>query len=379
MSEYNLTYLSLRFKHLLDLSFIILLTIIYFRLWGNIMELFLIQSQEHESLPIAELNAVIESEGFDCKVKSLRSGLVVIDSIDKDDFYHVYRRLTERLAYTHQINHILLKTNLKDLDNKISSLDWNSIIEDTFVVRVKTYDSDADVVAIERRIGGLILENSNNLKVNLTKAHITIRIIVYNDEVYLTSEDYILNKKYFQDFKPHKRPFFHPGCMSPKLARCMVNLSRIKEGQLLLDPFCGTGGMLMEGGLIGARVVGSDIDWNMKNGSAINCEYAGIKDYKTYKVDINELKMYELCDAVVTDPPYGISTTTGGRDGLIFKDFLIAIKRNMKDDALLVMASPHFLDIDQFLDEVGFKVLERYEIRMHKSLTRIISVIAQVH
>ena len=51
----------------------------------------------------------------------------------------------------------------------------------------------------------------------------------------------------------------------------------------------------------------------------------------------------------------------------------------MKDDALLVMASPHFLDIDQFLVEVGFKVLERYEIRMHKSLTRIISVIAQVH
>ena len=343
------------------------------------MELFLIQSQEHESLPIAELNAVIESERFDCKVKSLRSGLVVVDSIDKDDFDHVYRRLTERLAYTHHINHILLKTNLKDLDKKISSLDWNSIIEDTFVVRVKTYDSDADVVAIERRIGGLILENSNNLKVNLTKAHITIRIIVYKDEVYLTSEDYILNKKYFQDFKPHKRPFFHPGCMSPKLARCMVNLSRIKEGQLLLDPFCGTGGMLMEGGLIGARVVGSDIDWNMKNGSAINCEYAGIKDYKTYKVDINELKMYELCDAVVTDPPYGISTTTGGRDGLIFKDFLLAIKRNMKDDALLVMASPHFLDIDQFLVEVGFKVLERYEIRMHKSLTRIISVIAQVH
>ncbi|WP_295721801.1 TIGR01177 family methyltransferase [uncultured Methanobrevibacter sp.] len=342
------------------------------------MELFFIQSQEHDSLPLAELNAVIESEGFNCNIRQIRSGLVVADSIDSDDFDYVYKRLTERLAYTHQITHVLLKTNLKELDSKIPTFDWNSIIEDTFVVRVKTYDSDSDVVAIERRIGGLILENSKNLKVNLTKPHVTIRIIVYKDDVYLTCEDYILNKKYFQDFKPHKRPFFHPGCMSPKLARCMVNLSRIKEGQLLLDPFCGTGGMLMEGGLIGARVVGTDIDWNMKNGSAINCEYAGVKDFKTYKVDINELKMYELCDAVVTDPPYGISTTTGGRDDLIFKDFLLAIKRNMKDDALLVMASPHFVDIDQFLSEVGFEVLERYEIRMHKSLTRIISVIALV-
>ena len=55
----------------------------------------------------------------------------------------------------------------------------------------------------------------------------------------------------------------------------------IKKGELLLDPFCGTGGSLMEGGLIGARVVGTDVDWNMKNGAAINCEYLGIKDYKT--------------------------------------------------------------------------------------------------
>ena len=343
------------------------------------MELFLIQSQEHDFLPLAELNAVIESEGFNCNVKKLRSGLVIVDSINPNDFDYVYQRLTQRLAYTHQINHILLKTTLQDLDSRISTLDWNSIIESSFVVRVKTYDSDADVVAIERRMGGLILENSTNLKVNLTKPNITIRIIIYKDDVYLTCEEYILNKKYFQDFKPHKRPFFHPGCMSPKLARCMVNLSRIKTDQLLLDPFCGTGGMLIEGGLIGARVVGCDIDWNMKNGSAINCEYAGVKDFKTYKVDINELKMYELCDAVVTDPPYGISTTTGGRDSLIFKDFLISIKRNMKDDDLLVMASPHFVDIDQFLEEIGFEVLERYEIRMHKSLTRIISVIAQIN
>jgi tRNA (guanine10-N2)-dimethyltransferase len=340
------------------------------------MELLLIQSQEHESLPIAELNAVLEAEDFKSNIKKIRPGLTILDSIDEEDIDRVYKRLVERLAYTHQINQVMCKTSLKGLKKAISKIDWNNTIDKTFAVRVKTFNSDIDVEAYERGVGQLILDNSENLKVNLTKPGTTIRLIVYNDVVWICFEKYVLNKKYFQDFKPHKRPFFHPGCMSPKLARCMVNLSRIKEGELLLDPFCGTGGMLMEGGLIGARVVGTDIDWNMKNGSAINCEYVGIKDYKTYKVDINELKMYELCDAVVTDPPYGISTTTGGRDDLIFKDFLLAIKRNMKDDALLVMASPHFVNIDQFLDEVGFKLLERYEIKMHKSLTRIISVIA---
>lgn len=134
----------------------------------------------------------------------------------------------------------------------------------------------------------------------------------------------------------------------------------------------------MEAGIIGARLVGCDIDWRMKKGTATNLDYIGITDYKTHVVDIRELEMYELADAVVTDPPYGISTTTSGEGTSgIFKSFLISIKHNMKDDALLVMASPDSIDIDSILDEVGFVLHERYAIRMHRSLTRIISVIAK--
>ncbi len=44
--------------------------------------------------------------------------------------------------------------------------------------------------------------------------------------------------------------------MSPKLARCMVNLTGVKENDLVLDPFCGTGGILIEAGIMGARVIG---------------------------------------------------------------------------------------------------------------------------
>jgi tRNA (guanine10-N2)-dimethyltransferase len=180
--------------------------------------------------------------------------------------------------------------------------------------------------------------------------------------------------------KPHKRPFFHPGCMSPKLARCMVNLARVKEGDMVLDPFCGTGGILIEAGLIGCKVVGCDIDWKMKKGTATNLDYVGITDYKTHVVDVRELEMYEEVDAVVTDPPYGISTTTCGEGASgIFSEFLQSIEHSMKKDALLVMASPHTLDIDSLLNDVGFILLERYEIKMHRSLTRIISVIAKIH
>jgi tRNA (guanine10-N2)-dimethyltransferase len=164
--------------------------------------------------------------------------------------------------------------------------------------------------------------------------------------------------------------------MNPKLARCMVNLSRVNEGDLLLDPFCGTGGILIEAGLIGCKVVGSDIYWKMKNGTSINLDYYGIKDYRTFNLDVRELKMYEKVASVVTDPPYGISTSTGDIEGDdIFKEFFKSIYDNMRDDAYLCMASPHYVDLKPMADEVGFEIVEQYGIKMHRSLTRIISVI----
>ena len=185
-----------------------------------------------------------------------------------------------------------------------------------------------------------------------------------------------MNKKHFEESKPHKRPFFYPGSMNPKLARCMVNLSRVKEGQLVLDPFCGTGGILIEAGLIGCKVVGSDIYWKMKNGTSINLDYYGITDYRTFNLDVRELKMYEKVASVVTDPPYGISTSTGDIEGEdIFREFFKAIYDNMLDDAYLCMASPHYVDLRPMADEVGFEIIEQYGIKMHRSLTRIISVI----
>ena len=86
--------------------------------------------------------------------------------------------------------------------------------------------------------------------------------------------------------------------------------------------------------------------------------------------------MYEKVASVVTDPPYGISTSTGDVDGEeIFKEFFYSIYDNMKDDAYLCMASPHYVDLNPMVDEVGFVIVEQYGIKMHRSLTRIISVI----
>ena len=340
------------------------------------MELLCIQSQEHPELPQAELNAVIECEKLQCNVEVITDGLVILKDISVENIDDYYQILTRRLGYTHEVHQILKKSNMDDFEEDILSIDWQNYINENFAVRLKRFNSPVDTVAIERKSGSLILEKTKDIKVNLSKPNTLVRLVAFEDIIYVAIEKYHLNKRHFEDIKPHKRPFFYPGSMSPKLARCMVNLSRVTEGQLVLDPFCGTGGILIEAGLIGCKVVGSDVNWKMKNGTAINLEYCGITDYRTFHLDVRELKMYEKVAGVVTDPPYGISTSTGDIDGDdIFKEFFRAIYDNMADDAYLCMASPHYVDLNPMMDDVGFELFEQYSIKMHRSLTRIISVI----
>jgi len=340
------------------------------------MELLCIQSQEHPLLPQAELKAVMECENINADIDVVTEGLVILKNISEEKCDEYYGILTRRLGYTHEVHEIITASSTETFEEDISQIDWSCYIDETFAVRVKRFHSKIDTVATERKAGSIILENCNNIKVNLTKPKSLVRIVAFENTLYIAIEKIKLNKKHFEDSKPHKRPFFYPGSMSPKLARCMVNLSRVTEGKLLLDPFCGTGGILIEAGLIGCKVVGSDIYWKMKNGTAINLDYYGITDYRTFNLDVRELKMYEKVAAVVTDPPYGISTSTGDIDGDdIFKEFFHAIYDNMRDDAYLCMASPHYVDLRPMADEVGFEIVEQYGIKMHRSLTRIISVI----
>ena len=340
------------------------------------MELLCIQSQEHPELPLAELKAVMECENIIADIERITEGLVILKNISQDNLLSYYKILTKRLGYTHEVHELITRSNVERVTDDVSAVNWQDYIDETFAVRVKRFHSEIDTVGFERKIGSLILANCDDIKVNLTKPKSLIRVVAYGNDIFVAIERIKLNKKHFEDSKPHKRPFFHPGSMNPKLARCMVNLSRIHEGELLLDPFCGTGGILIEAGLIGCKVAGSDIYWKMKNGTAINLDHYGITDYRTFNVDVRELKMYEKVASVVTDPPYGISTSTGDVEGNeIFREFLYAIYDNMKDDAFLCMASPHYVDLRPIVDEVGFEIVEQYSIKMHKSLTRIISVI----
>lgn len=76
---------------------------------------------------------------------------------------------------------------------------------------------------------------------------------------------------------------FATGMMPPKLAQMMLNLAQAGPGNTVLDPFCGTGTILMEAALKRSKVIGSDIRSQVLDYTRDNLEWLS----REYKVDVD--------------------------------------------------------------------------------------------
>lgn len=63
------------------------------------------------------------------------------------------------------------------------------------------------------------------------------------------------------------------GMLPPKLAQIIINLATTGQHQTVLDPFCGTGVVLIEAALMGHNVYGTDIEQRMIDYSQRNLEW----------------------------------------------------------------------------------------------------------
>lgn len=340
------------------------------------MEIIFLMSKEHPTLPAAEIEAVLNSENIKYNISSHDNGILILNV--PDELLNSIKTVKNRLAYTHEVCRLLIETDKSQLNSEVQKYPWNNILEKDYAVRVKRMDKTDkfDSSKVEWDIGGIIKSSNPNVKVNLKDPTNFIRIIFTDSKVYVTERVFKVGKKHFHNLKPHKRPFFYPGSMSPKLARCMVNLTGVKEGEVVLDPFCGTGGILIEAGIMGMRVVGSDIDERMVDGTIKNLEYCGIKGHEIFKEDARKIKLPYKVNAIATDPPYGISASTGGEESQnLYSQAMVKMEELLMDDGRFCLATPHYMNIMVLVKGTKFEIIEQHHIRMHKSLTRVISLL----
>lgn len=172
------------------------------------------------------------------------------------------------------------------------------------------------------------------------------------------------------------RPFSHPVSIHPKFARAMVNLARLAPGQTVLDPFCGTGGVLMEATLMGHRAVGSDIDPRMVEGSRENLAALGL-DADVHQADVGDAAPEgSTVDAIVTDPPYGRSTSLhgDGADDVLSRLYRLA-RAELSPGSRLVLCLPDLAMLPA--EGQGLSVLSVHPMKVHRSLTRHICVLVR--
>jgi predicted RNA methylase len=135
-----------------------------------------------------------------------------------------------------------------------------------------------------------------------------------------------------------KRAFIGTTTMPSNRALLMANLAQVTKGDVILDPFCGSAGLLLASSLLGVKAVGGDLDVAMLShkDKPLSCPpSSGRPQRGVEKVsygdsfielglpeptlligadiqDPNVVEMYlavnhgQPYDAIVTDPPYGI-------------------------------------------------------------------------
>ena len=112
----------------------------------------------------------------------------------------------------------------------------------------------------------------------------------------------------------------------------------------------------------------------MIEGCKKTLDFYRVKGYKLYCSDIGDIsKHIDKVDAIVTDLPYGKSTTTKGENinGLYDRAFEnIAKVLKKKGIAVVGLSNKNMIPIG----ERYFSLLKKYEYRVHRSLTRYFEV-----
>lgn len=323
-------------------------------------------SGENPTIPRAEAIAVLDSIGVEYNVLGDMPQVLEVELSG-------YEGLKGRLALSHTMmeEYLNCESEYGLIIQAVNGADLPPLEKiEVRIKRVNDYGPDIRTVETEREIGSVFFKKGSS--VDLTGPE--------NSIIGVISERFLLGRKVlgfsrssFSERRPHLKPYFRPGSMNPHLARAVVNLTRMKPGDRIMDPFCGTGGFLVEAGLMGAIPFGNDIDGEFVKGADKNLRYYNIPAFQLGTGDARRLheKYPEFFDAIVTDPPYGISASTRGMDLLtLYGESIVSISGMLKPGKFACIICPDGIPLEKMGEKIGFQVREIHLERVHKSLTR---------
>ncbi len=281
-------------------------------------------SKQYVDLACAEIEALLSL------AKPLDEHLFLVESYDE--------KLVKRLAYTKSVYGVLASSS--KLDEVLATP-----IEDEYrfdAVGLDTLELADKLFALHQK------------KVSLEEyKHHYVLFFIKN--TYYFCEEIFVNEDTGQERRAHQRAHNHPTSMHPLLAKAMVNLCGTTS---FIDPFCGAGGILIEGARMGLEVLGTDISEEMVDRAQENLDAMGLVAQLTVQ---NALVIESKYDAIVTDLPYGKNSILESVD---LYDAFLENAKNITDTLVIGCKEGSITDLH------GWKLVSKFSIYAHKSLTR---------
>jgi tRNA (guanine10-N2)-dimethyltransferase len=315
--------------------------------------------------------AAAEAGAAAAEVTVLAPGLATAATIDPDR--------VRGLAYTHRASELLGHADAS-VESARTLLEA-SAVDRSGSVAVRARDvrgtAGVDTRRIERVLGDALVECG--LEVDLDDPDHELRALFAGEVCALGWLDVEADRG-FGDRAPTDRPFFQPGSMDPLEARAVANLAGGRPGTAVLDPMWGTGGILVEAGLRGADIIGLDAQKKMVRGARENLAAFLDRDadpaparIHLARADAARLPIRsDSVDAVVFDAPYGRQSKIAGRDLASLVGGALSEARRVADRGVLVADRPW----ESVAREAGWTVEDRFERRIHRSLTRHVHVLS---
>ena len=316
------------------------------------MVLLFVLSKQHLDLAVAEVLSIAKT----CTYEQ-HEHLFLVDC--------TYSKKFLRLAYTKKICKVLFFCVPSQFEKKFNDFNFKKVYVKSFSARIFGKEH---VPFSERTLGGNIGKMLVTPLVNLK--HPTTAFELHTLKNFFVMSTLVHEFTYsFDDRKGHKRPSLHPSTLHPQLARCLVNLTGIEHGKIL-DPFCGSGGILLEAGLLGFEPIGYDIDPEMIIRARKNLDYFHLKNYMLACKDATTI--HQPFSYMATDLPYGVNTKKVSYDTL-YNSFLTVVKKYCRKKA--VICFPDFFDYNPLLKKLQLTKQYEFTYYLHKSLSKKIVVI----
>jgi tRNA G10 N-methylase Trm11 len=179
------------------------------------------------------------------------------------------------------------------------------------------------------------------------------------------------------------------GMLPPKLARMMVNLAQIPSDGVILDPFCGSGTILMEAALAtdAKQIIGSDIEAKQiqyteaNNNWLVQEKIISNKDAKRFRVfatDVKDIQNFlapKSIDTIITEgylgpPLHGTESKKTLEQNAnqileLWIDSLKALRPILKPKVKLVIVTPEYqnlngcakVDLISHLNHLGYRTI----------------------